>query len=274
MNPTLSIIIVSFNTRKLTLDAITSVYREGSKLTKQIIVVDNNSQDGSIQALRKLGENDKEIVLIENKENLGFAKANNQAIKIAKGSYILLLNSDTEIIPGALGKLVAFADKTPDAGVIGAKLLNHDGSTQPSCYNFPKLCLAINEYFLGKKGLTSKFAPHVKQAAEVDAVVGAAFLITPKAIRKVGLLDERYFFYFEDLDYCRKVKKAGLKTYYLSEAKIYHYHGASGRREGEEKQNTRLIASSKIYHGIVGYYLYTLVLWLGQKWQRLINTQK
>ena len=271
----LSIIIVSYNTKSLTLACLNSIFGEGSDLAYEVIVVDNGSKDGSVEALTNLKESqNQKLKLLENKENLGFSKANNQGIKIAKGNYILLLNSDTEIISGALDKLVAFANNTPDAGVIGAKLLNPNGSTQPSCLNLPSLSLAVREYFLGEKGLTSKFFPQTKQASPVDAVVGAAFLITQQAIRKVGLLDERYFFYFEDLDYCRKVKKSGLKTYYLPDATVIHYHGASGKSEGEKQQTNKLIASSKVYHGMVGYYLYTLVLWLGQKWQRFLKTQK
>lgn len=272
MNPTLSIIIVSFNTEALTLAAIESVYKESSKIEKQIIVVDNDSKDGSVKSLRKLAESRKDFVLIENNKNLGFAKANNQGIKRAKGKYLLLLNSDTIVKPGALGKMVEFAEKTPDAGVIGARLLNSDESVQPSCFHFPTVWRAISEYWFGKKGFFTQFAPLGQKPKEVEALVGAAFLLTPTALKRVGLLDERYFFYFEDIDYCRRVYKADLKVYYLPEAKIVHFGGASGKGLVAQKdQWRRLIPSSKIYHGTFGHYLLLSVMWLGQKWEQFLK---
>lgn len=272
MKPTLSIIIVSYNTQKLTLDAISSVYQEGSNFSKQIIVEDNNSQDGSVEALRHLANEHENFLLIENKENLGFAKANNQGIKKAEGEYILLLNSDTVVKKGALGKLMNFAQETPDAGVVGARLLNKDGSIQEGCYHFPTIGRAISEYWLGKKGHFDKFAPKGDSPVTVDALVGAAFLITPQALKKVGTLDERYFFYFEDIDYCRRVWKAGLKVYYYPGSLIVHLLGASGKKIADPaNQWKRLIPSSKIYHGTIKHYLLTIILWLGQKWERLFK---
>jgi len=272
MKPDLSIIIVSFNTEALTLSAIESVYKDGSRLEKQIIVVDNDSKDGSLKSLRGLEQSHKDFVLIENKKNLGFAKANNQGIKKAKGKYILLLNSDTIVRPGALGKMVEFVRNAPDAAVIGARLLNSDGSVQPSCFHFPTVWRAIAEYWLGKKGFFTHFAPLGESPKEVEALVGASFLLTPIALEKVGLLDERYFFYFEDIDYCRRVRKAGLKVYYLPEAKIVHFGGASGRSLAAQKdQWRRLIPSSKIYHGTLGHYLLFSVMWLGQKWEQFLK---
>jgi len=269
----LSIIIVSFNTRKLTLDCLNSVYKEDAELDYEAVVVDNASKDGSTDALIKLQATNSGLKTIFNKENLGFAKANNQGIKIAKGEYILFLNSDTIVQKGSLGKLIEFAEKTPDAGVVGAKLLNRDGGIQASCFNFPSIKNAILQYWFGKKGLFDKYAPKGKGPAVVDAVVGAVFLITPLALEKVGLLDERYFMYFEDIDYCRRVKAAGLKVYYLPEAGIIHYHGESGKTiKDESSQWKRLIPSSKIYHGVLKHYILTLVIWLGQKVQKALWT--
>lgn len=269
---TLSIIIVSYNTKKLTLDAIESVYRDGSEISYEIIVVDNNSQDGSVEVLRELEKKDKNLLLIENKGNLGFARANNQGIKKAKGEYMLLLNSDTIVKPGALGKLLEFAKERPDAGVVGARLLNKDGSIQEGCFHFPTIGRAISEYWLGQKGHFEKFAPKGALPVTVDAVVGAAFLITPKALKKVGLLDERYFFYFEDIDYCRRVWKEGLRVYYYPKAEIIHLVGASGKAiANPSNQWRRLIPSSKIYHGVLKHYLLTFILWLGQKWEKIFK---
>lgn len=262
----LSIIIISYNTRDLTLGCVEAIAKEGSRLTYEIIVIDNKSTDGSVVALRGIWRKDKNFVLIENKENLGFAKAVNQGIENAKGEYVLLLNSDTKVVKGALGKLVDFARKTPDAGVVGARLLNKDKSVQPSCYNFPTIINAIKEYWLGIVGAYSKFAPKGKSAAMVEAVVGAVFLITPQALEKVGLFDERYFMYLEDLDYCRRVWKSGLRVYYFPKAEVVHYHGESGKHLADEaNQWRRLIPSSKIYHGLLKHYIINFVLWSGQK---------
>jgi len=266
----ISIIIVSFNTQKLTLDCIESIKQERSEIDKEVIVIDNNSKDGSVKSLKRLA-NQKEIILIENKVNTGFAKANNQGIKIAKGEHILLLNSDTLVTKSILDKLVDFADRNTDAGLVATKLLNIDGTDQPSCLYFPSLANAVREYWLGKSGLFEKYVPKSKKPVAVECAVAASLLITKRALEKVGLLDERYFFYFEDIDYCRRVKRAGLKTYYLPEIKVFHVHGASGKSLAADKdQWKRLIPSSKIYHGLLKHYLLTAVIWIGQKWLKII----
>lgn len=268
----LSIIIVSFNTKKLTEDAINSILSEGSEISKEILVVDNNSEDDSAGMLKEYSSELKDFRIILNNGNLGFAKANNQAIKISKGEYILLLNPDTIVKRGDLGKLVEFAEKTSDAGVVGPRLLNADGSLQKSCYHFPTIWRAIKEYWFGQRGHFGQFAPKSKNPITVDALVGAAFLITPKALKKVGILDERYTFYFEDIDYCRRVAKSGLKVYYFPGAEIVHLVGASGKKLADPKnQWRRLIPSSKVYHGILGHYILTAVIWLGQKWEKIFK---
>jgi len=272
MKPTLSIIIVSYNTEKLTRDCIESILKNSSGVNYEILVVDNDSKDNSVKMLRGYQSSPLNFKLLENRENLGFAKANNQAAKKAKGEYLLLLNSDTVVKKDSLKKIIDFAKETTDAGVVGAKLLNEDGSIQPSCVNFPTIRNAIREYFIGQKGFFDKFAPEGRQPVEVNAVVGAAFLITPRARMKVGLLDERYFFYFEDIDYCRRIWKAGLKVYYLPSSEVVHYHGASGKSLADERnQWRRLIPSSKIYHGVIGHYVLNFVLWFGQKWQKIFG---
>lgn len=268
----LSVIIVSYNTKELTTACIESVMNEGSSLDLEVVVVDNNSKDGSISEIKKLWRKYKNLVLIENKDNAGYSKANNQGAKSAKGEYMLLLNSDTIVKRFALKKLVAFAEKKRDAGVIGSRLLNADGSIQASCVRFPTIGNAIREYWFGQEGLFEKYSPQGEKPVEVEALVGAAFLITPLALERAGLLDERYFFYFEDIDYCRRVWQQGLKVYYLPESRIVHYHGASGKKLADAaNQWRRLIPSSKIYHGILKHYVLTAILWLGQKWQKLVK---
>src|SRR5258708_4283169 len=227
-----SIIIVNYKTPKLTKDCVESIKKSLPKVPYEIIVIDNSI------------------------DNIGFEKAKNKGIKKAKGRYILLVNSDTIVKKGGRDKLYDFAKIHDDAGVVAPKLLNTDGSIQPSVFRFPTIAKAIEQYFFGKKNLLDKYIPETQT---VEVAVMAAFLITPKAIEQVGLLNEKYFMYFEDFDYCRRVAKAGLKIYYLPTAEIIHIHGASG---GNIKY---LQQSAKKYHGFVGYYIYTSVLWLGQK---------
>jgi len=269
----LSIVIVNFKTEKLVLDCVKSINSEGSGLNIEIIIVDNGSNDGSREAFEKLATETKNVVFIANKENKGYAKANNQGGKVAKGKYLLLLNSDTLVKKGSLGALVKFAEEHSDAGVVAPKLLNADLSLQSSCFRFPTIKNAILEYFFGQKGLFDKYAPGGQTPVVVDAVVGAAFLITPAALKKVGLLDERYWAYFEDIDYCRQVSKNGLKVYYLPGVEIIHYHGMSFKKATPDDANRwrRLIPSSKIYHGVFYHYLLNSIIWIGQKWQKLIG---
>ncbi len=268
----LSIVIVNFNTKDLTVECLRSIEKQGKDLFFEVLLTDNGSSDGSTEAFKKIkGEKfwRDRLTLILNDSNAGYAKANNQGINRAKGKYILLLNSDTVVHEHALQSLLRFAKATPDAGVIGSKLLNIDGTLQMSCYNFPTIGNAIKEYWFGQKGLFEKFAPIGEKPVAVDSVVGAAFLITPEARSRVGILDERYFAYFEDIDYCRQVWKKGLKVYYLPDSVITHYHGATFKKFADEGQRwKKLIPSSKIYHGILKHYILNAILWTGQKWQK------
>ena len=271
----LSIIIVNLNTKDLTFGCLRSIEKEVKDINFEVLLTDNGSSDGSVEALKEIKKEsfwNKRLTLIFNKTNTGYAKANNQGIKKAKGKYLLLLNNDTVVHKDALQNLLSFAERSPDAGVVGSKLLNIDGSLQSSCFHFPNIINAIKEYWFGQKGLFDKYAPKETKPITVDAVVGAAFLVTPQARKEVGILDERYFAYFEDIDYCRQVWKKGLKVYYLPSSIITHYHGATFAKLAPEPQNQRwkkLIPSSKIYNGVIKHYLLTAILWLGQKWEKL-----
>lgn len=269
----LSIVIVNLNTRDLTVECIRSIEKEAKDLSFEVFLTDNGSNDGSVEAFQKITKEQywkDRFTLILNDSNIGYAKANNQGIRKAKGKYILLLNNDTVVHKNAFQNLVKFADGTSDAGVIGSRLLNIDGTLQMSCYHFPTITNAIKEYWLGQKGLFEKFAPKGETPVTVDSVVGAALLITPKAKERVGILDERYFAYFEDIDYCRQTWKNGLKVYYLPESVITHYHGATFKKLANESERwKKLIPSSKVYHGFFKHYLINAILWAGQKWQKL-----
>lgn len=276
METQISIVIVNLNTKELTLGCLRSIEKYSKGIFFEVLLTDNGSTDGSVEAIKKLSTEKfwkGKITLILNSSNTGYAKANNQGIKKAKGKYIFLLNNDTLLHKDSLKNLINFAEKTNDAGVIGSRLLNIDGTLQMSCYHFPTLLNAVKEYWFGYRGLFEKFAPNVSTPTQVDSVVGAAFLITPKAYKAVGALDERYFAYFEDIDYCRQVWRKGLKVYYLPSSVITHYHGATFKKLANESERwKKLIPSSKIYHGYLMHYLINAILWTGQKWQKLLRT--
>lgn len=256
----LSIIILNYNTKELTQKAIRSVFMYPPDTTYELIVVDNNSTDNSVKQLKTL-QKKYPFTLVENSKNLGFSGGNNVGIKMAKGNEVLLLNSDTKVTKGALTELYDEQKSYPDAGVFGARLLNKDGTVQASVYRIPTIYRAVRQYWFGEKGLLDKYIPRSKSTTEVEAVVGAVFLITKSALKEVGLLNEQYFMYFEDLDYCREVRKKGLKVYYVPSALVYHYHGQSGKSiASDENQWKRLIPSSKTFHGLFGYYAIFFVM--------------
>lgn len=256
----ISIIIVNYNTKDLTLKCLDSIKKHPPRYDYEIIVVDNGSSVVPHGDFR----------LISNKTNLGFAKANNKGIRIAKGKYILLLNSDTEVKEKSIDRLYEFAKSGNDIAAVVPKLLNPNGSTQASVFSLPTLLNAVKQYWFNKKILLEKDQLNIdyNKKTFVEGAVMAAFMITPICLEKVGLLNEDYYFYFEDLDYCRRIREKGLKIYYLPESEVIHLKGASGGT------NKLLIESSKQYHGILRYYIYTFVLWSGQKWQKLLQTLK
>lgn len=260
----LSIVIVNFNTSKLTRECIDSIKKFPPEGKYEIIVVDNGSEE-------KLEiKEGPQLKIIKNDQNFGFAKANNQGIEIAVGKYILLLNSDTKVKKDSLQKLINFAENNYDAGAVVPKLLNSDGTIQASVFRFPTLWRTILQYWFGFTGILDKYAPN--GFAVVEEAVMAAYLITPQCLKKVGRLDEKYFFYFEDFDYARRIEKAGLKIYYLPDSEIIHYHGSSGKKIADDaNQWRRLVPSSKIYHGVIVHYLIFFVTWSSQKWKKLLN---
>jgi len=265
-NVLVSVVIVSYNTKDTLIKCLVAALEEIDKNKGEIIVVDNGSADGSVEAIKKL--HIPNLKLIENKDNLGFAKANNIGISRSKGEYIFLLNSDAFLEKDSLSAIIAFASKHKNAGVVGPRLLNPDKTVQPSCFYFPGVFGAVKEFWLGKNGSFTKYVPQAVMASEVDAVVGAAFLIPRNVLERIGGLNEKYFFYFEDLDYCRRVKRLGYKVYYYPKAEVIHGHGTSGKGD-PRKMRKLLIRSSVAYFGLPKYLIVNAVIWSGQKWQKL-----
>ena len=282
----LSIIIVNYNAGGLLMQCVESVRRTTEDFADpkcEVVVIDNASDDESLTKIQntsffferaklKIKNYSSKFEIIKNKKNLGFARAVNQGIRKRQGEYVLLLNPDTIVSDGAIKGMLEFAREMEDAGVVGARLLNPDGSVQPSVFHLPSIFSAMAEFWFGVKDAHSKYVPVGDGSISVDALVGAAFLITPRAIARVGMLDEEYFMYFEDLDYCRKVKSAGLRVYYLPQFEVVHYHGVSGRTLAPVKEQwKRLIPSSIKYHGFVRHYIIHFVLWTGQKLRKILK---
>ena len=232
----LSIIIVNYNAGNLLKECIESVKNSALNISYEIIVIDNNSSDNSIDLIRNRFEN---LKIIMNKMNVGFARASNQGINGSKGRYILLLNPDTVILPDCLKKMVRFMEDHPEGGVAGCKVLNPNGTLQLACRrSFP----APSVSFYRLSGLSRLFPksktfarynltyqnPDVVQ--EVDAVSGSFMMIIRKALDEVGMLDERFFMYGEELDLCFRVKEKGWKVYYVPDARIIHYKGKSSQQ--------------------------------------------
>jgi len=264
--PDISIIIISYNTKQILKNCLDSIFENTRKISFELIVVDNASTDGTVGFLKELAKNKTSLNLILNTSNLGFAKANNQAIKLAKGKRVLLLNSDTIINEGVIGQLTDQSMKFNDEAILAPRLLNTDGSVQPSCYHFPTITGAILEFWLGKVSQFSKYYPKGEQPLEVDAAVGAVLLIPREVIDKVGYLNEKYFMYFEDLDYCRRARLKNIKVVYLPSIEIVHLHGESGKNL-KEKPNQWLTESSKKYHGIIKYQLITAIIKISSKFK-------
>jgi len=272
-SPNLSIIIVSYNTRLVLKKCIDSIFQNTKEASFELIIIDNNSTDGTKEYLKELAESKNNLRVIFNNYNSGFAKANNQAIKVAKAKRVLLLNSDTIVGKGVINKLVNASLKYNDEAILAPRLLNFDKSVQPSCYHFPTIWGAILEFWLGKDGRFSKYYPKGDQSQEVDAAVGAALLIPRDVVERVGFLSEKYFMYFEDLDYCRRAKLINIKVIYLPSVEIVHLHGESGKSL-PFKTNSWLTESSKIYHGVFRHFLVNLILWSGQKWRKIKTRTK
>ncbi|MBM4309106.1 MAG: glycosyltransferase family 2 protein, partial [Deltaproteobacteria bacterium] len=189
----------------------------------EVFVVDNGSMDGSVEAVR-VGF--PEAIVIQNSTNLGFAQANNQALRLAKGKYILLLNPDTQVKEGAIETLKVFMDNHPKAGAVGAQLLNSDGSKQNSIANFPSLATELLNKSLLRWLFPDRFPGKERdynEPIEVESVIGACMMVRREAIEQVGLLDEDYFLFLEETDWCYRMKKAGWKVYHVPQADVYHF---------------------------------------------------
>lgn len=238
-------VIVSYNTLKLTRKCIESLY-ESQPNIKQIIVVDNNSSDGSIKYLSKISKHKRNFELVKMSENKGFAAANNKGIEKSKAKYVLLLNSDTEIKSNLFEKIYRWMEKHEEVGIASCKLVYPDGRLQANGGFFPSIVnvfswMTIQDlpfvdrivkpfHPLKEKSFSARSDFYTKRRY-LDWVTGAFFMIRREVIDEIGGFDEKYFMYTEEVDYCFRAKKSGWKVVYLPEFEIVHHGGGSATKE-------------------------------------------
>jgi GT2 family glycosyltransferase len=224
---TASIIIVTRNTCALTRAAIASSRESQDGLTKEIIVVDNGSTDDTSAALPR---EFPEVQYLRSKTNLGFAGANNLGARNAHGEFLVLLNSDARLQPDSLRLAVEWMRAHSDCGIAGAQLLNPDGSRQNSIANFPSLATELLNKSLLRRIFPKRFPgkeQEFKQPVEVESVIGAFMLVREAVWRAIGGMDERYFFFFEETDFCLQARRHGWKVFHLPQVKAWHEQGKS-----------------------------------------------
>ncbi|NIM99456.1 MAG: glycosyltransferase [candidate division Zixibacteria bacterium] len=252
---TLSVIITNYNGKNFLRQCLSSLYGLRSPFSFETIVVDNGSHDGSCMMVRT---DFPQVRLSENSENLGFAGGNNIGIAMARGKYLLLLNSDTQVIENGLEKLVSFLDRHPEVAVVTARLVYPDLSDQGVARTFPT---PINGLF-GRRSLLTRLFPNNRYSKkylvshthtsdepfEIDWGSGACLMVRKKVIEEIGPLDERFFMYWEDADLCFRIKQRGWKIYCVPEAIVIHYEGKSA----QGSSNNRLII--EFNKGVYRYY--------------------
>ena len=255
----LTIIIVNWNNKKILQDCLESIYHTQINYSYEIIVVDNHSEDGSVELIKNKFH---KVILIENDKNFGFAKANNRAIKIAKADHILLLNNDTIIIQSdCFINMVRFMQKNPEIGVLGCKLLYPNGTLQSLGGKFPSAWEVFKNQILflntWKRFWKNKKKNNILK--RVDCVSGACMLTRREVFEKVGMLKEDYFMYGEDIEFCYRVHQAAWEIGVLTEESIIHLHSKS-----TDKNLTEML-----YHSI-NNDLKNIKMIQNDKWQVLL----
>lgn len=242
----ISVVIVSYNTKELLSDCLKSACISLQNIPSEVYVVDNDSKDETAEMVKT---NFPHVKLIANTKNLGFSKANNQAINKVKGEYILILNPDTKLMPDTIEKMLKFMNKDDKIAVSTCRVELPNGQIDTDCRrHFPTPFRAFchfsgfSKLFKGSKIFDQYYMGYIPDNIdhEVDSCVGAFMLVRKSAIEKVGLFDEDFFFYGEDLDWCWRFKEAGYKIIYTPRAKIIHYKGASSGMKKTSKDVTKV----------------------------------
>jgi GT2 family glycosyltransferase len=233
----LSIVILNYKTKGLLKQCLKGIYLYPPSVSYEVIVVDNNSGDGSVELVR---EQFPKVVLLPQHENLGYHKGNNIGIKAARGKYIMILNTDIAFLDNSLDKMYQFMEAHPQVALMGPKLKNPDGSIQASCLRFPNFWVPIlRRTFLGKyqfaKSILSQYLmtdfDH-QTTRRVDWILGACIIVRRDAIDRVGMMDEDLFLYFGDIAWCRSFWAAGYQVFYFVDTHIVHYHQRESAQSG------------------------------------------
>ncbi|MCX5875854.1 MAG: glycosyltransferase family 2 protein [Deltaproteobacteria bacterium] len=223
----ISIVIVNWNTKGLLLDCLASVYAMVRDMRFEVFLVDNASTDGSVEAVRAQYP---QVSVIQNEQNLGFAAANNKALRLMQGKYALLLNTDAIVTEGAISRLFCYMESHGDVAMSCGQLLNADGTKQNSIANFPSLLTLIANETLLRILMPKRFPSKRRDYSApipVESCIGACLMVRKEAMDAVGLLDERYFFFMEETDWAFAMHRAGWKSCFVPDARIYHLQGQS-----------------------------------------------
>ncbi len=257
----ISVIIVNWNVAESFSRCIKSVL-DTNYSNLELILIDNNSDK------RPKIPQDPKVTYIQNKSNIGLPKAWNQGIEIITGDYVLILNPDTRLPTDFFEKGLSLLKSDSKIGIIGPKFTDPDGTPQGSVSHEISVLNAIREFWLGQKGSFEKYIPIENLPLEVDTVSGACMFIPRSVIQKIGLFTEKVFMYYEEKDYCRRVRKAGLKVVFDPNVIIIHEHGQSAMQNPEV--NKYIIQASKWYNGLVKYYILWFIMWTSQKFRKII----
>lgn len=247
----LSILIVNWNTRELVVNCINSVFTHPPKADFEIIVVDNASSDGSLENLRSnFGHNEK-VKIIASAKNLGFGRGNNLAYQDSSGEYVFLLNPDSQVTDSTLDTLIVYMDAHPDVGIVGPKIVYPGGNLQPSVRRFPTIWPSVLVF----SGLHRIIKPRsylmddfdYQYVREVDQVMGAALFTRRSVIEQIGFFDENFWLWYEEVDFCKRVKDAGQKVMFTPKAIIEHHSGKSFSQLSVY-QRKKIVSESLLYY--------------------------
>ena len=226
----LSIIIVNWNTQDFLKNCLGSIFNQPIHCEYEVWVVDNASTDESIVNIENLYP---KVKLIRNPNNVGFGHANNQAVRLAVGDYFLILNPDTLVHPGTIDTLAAYLATCPQAAAVGPRLLNADGSLQISAFPAPTLGRELWRLFHLDKIISIGQYPHAhfsNKPLKVDVLMGACLLIRSEMVKQIGLFDEDFFIYSEEVDLCERIRKSGWELHWIPNAQVTHFGGMSTRQ--------------------------------------------
>lgn len=262
--PQLSILTVTYNSQSTIKEFLISIDKYLKDIDHEIIIVDNDSSDDTLESIKSTKI---KVKLLPQSENLGFSKSNNIAARSADSDLLLFLNPDTRIIDDSLTEAIAYLKVHTDTGILAPKLIQDDASTQPSIQNKPTIVAALKEFWLNQKGSFMPYTIKSDSPVEVQTVVGAAMLIKKEIFEKVKGFSEKFFLYFEDIDLCDKVKASGYKIIYFPKTTIKHKVGISAKTN--PKSSALLIESAKIYHGTLNYFIIYTIIRLRQIFDKL-----